>query len=353
MAATPIDLSRRGQSGGPSRPAGGTTRQVPHNLQAEESLLGAMLLSREAIAVAVEAISATDFYRPVHRHIFEAITALYAQGEGADPVTGADELSRAGLLDAVGGLPALLDLQGNTPAISNAARYAHIVEEHALLRRLIGAASEIAELGYEVPDDVEAAVDRAESLIFEVAQRRVTDTIAPLHDLLGKSLDRLEALYGRAEGITGIPTGYLDLDEQLSGLQPGSLVIVGARPSMGKALALDTPLPTPGGWTTMADVRAGDEVVDARGVPCRVVYTSPIFLGNRCYEVAFDDGSTIVADAGHRWLAYDLAAWKSHRSRSDRAAAGPPPNPRLARDQTARIRHARVVTTQDMVDEGV
>jgi replicative DNA helicase len=234
MAATPLDLSRRGQSGGPSRPAGGTTRHVPHNLQAEESLLGAMLLSREAIAVAVEAISASDFYRPVHGHIFEAITALYAQGEGADPVTVADELSRAGLLDAVGGLPALLDLQGNTPAISNAARYAHIVEEHALLRRLIGAASEIAELGYEVPDDVEAAVDRAESLIFEVAQRRVTDTIAPLHELLGKSLDRLEALYGRAEGITGIPTGYLDLDEQLSGLQPGSLVIVGARPSMGK-----------------------------------------------------------------------------------------------------------------------
>src|SRR3954465_1807900 len=140
MSATPLDAARRR----PNAPAasGGAVRQVPHNLQAEESLLGAMLLSREAIAVAVEAISADDFYRPVHGHIFDAICSLYAQGEGADPVTVADELGRAGLLESVGGLPALLDLQGNTPAISNAAHYARIVEEHALLRRLIGVASE-------------------------------------------------------------------------------------------------------------------------------------------------------------------------------------------------------------------
>ena len=193
-----------------------------------------MLLSRDAIAAAVEICGADDFYKPAHGHIFEAVCSLYGQGEPADPVTVADELRRAGLLDAIGGPATLISLQANTPATANAGRYARIVEEHALLRRLIGVAGEIAEIGYAVPDDVEAAVDRAESMVFEVAERRVTDTLKPLHDLLSDSLDRLEALYDRGESITGVPTGYLDLDERLSGLQPSNLIIVGARPAMGK-----------------------------------------------------------------------------------------------------------------------
>jgi replicative DNA helicase len=193
-----------------------------------------MLLSRDAIAAAVEVCDVEDFYKPAHGHVFEAVISLYGQGEPADPVTVADELSRADLLEAVGGMPALIGLQADTPATANASRYARIVEEHALLRRLIGVAGEIAELGYSVPDDVEAAVDRAESMVFEVAERRVTDSLRPLRELLSDSLDRLEALYGRGESITGVPTGYVDLDERLSGLQKSSLVIVGARPAMGK-----------------------------------------------------------------------------------------------------------------------
>jgi replicative DNA helicase len=209
-------------------------RVPPHNLQAEESVLGAMLLSRDAIAAAVETCAADDFYKPAHGHIFEAVCSLYGQGEPADPVTVADELRRANLLDAIGGPATLISLQANTPATSNASRYARIVEEHALLRRMIGVANEIAEMGYAVPEDIEAVVDRAESMVFEVAERRVADTLKPLHDLLSESLDRLEALYDRGESITGVPTGYLDLDERLSGLQPSNLVIVGARPAMGK-----------------------------------------------------------------------------------------------------------------------
>src|SRR6202022_1730921 len=198
------------------------------------SLLGAMLLSRDAIAAAVETCGTDDFYKPAHGHIFEAICSLYGQGEPADPVTVADELRRASLLEAIGGPATLISLQANTPATANAGRYARIVEEHALLRRMIGVANEIAEIGYGVPDDVAAVVDRAESMVFDVAERRVTDTLKPLHDLLSDSLDRLEALYDRGESITGVPTGYLDLDERLSGLQPSNLVIVGARPAMGK-----------------------------------------------------------------------------------------------------------------------
>jgi replicative DNA helicase len=215
-------------------------RVPPHNLEAERSLLGAMLLSKEAVAVAVEIVrSADDFYKPAHGHVYDAVTTLYAAGNAVDAVTVADELGRLGLLDLVGGLPALFEMQAATPATSNAARYATIVEEHALLRRLIGAAGQIADLGYELPDDVAAAVDRAESLVFEVAQRRVTDSLAPLRDLLSAKLDHLEALYERGETITGVPTGYVDLDERLSGLQPSNLVIVGARPAMGKtSLAL-------------------------------------------------------------------------------------------------------------------
>jgi replicative DNA helicase len=209
-------------------------RVPPHNLQAEESLLGAMLLSRDAIAAAVELCVADDFYKPAHGHVYEAICSLYGQGEPADPVTVADELRRAALLDAIGGPATLISLQANTPATANAGRYARIVEEHALLRRLIGVANEIAELSYAVPDDVEAALDRAESMVYAVAERRVADTLKPLHELLSDSLDRLEMLYDRGESITGVPTGYIDLDERLSGLQPSNLIIVGARPAMGK-----------------------------------------------------------------------------------------------------------------------
>ena len=215
-------------------------RTPPSNLQAEESLLGAMLLSKDAIAVASEGLTAADFYKPAHGHIFDAITALHGAGEPADPVTVSEELKRAGLLDAVGGAATLVTLQANTPAVSNAARYAKIIEELALLRRLIGVAGEIAEMSYDLPDDVTKTIDRAETLVFEVAQHRVTDTLAPIHDLLDANLDRLEHLYERGEAITGVPTGFLDLDELLSGLQPNALYILGARPSAGKtALALN------------------------------------------------------------------------------------------------------------------
>ncbi len=217
-----------------SSPRPERVRTVPHNLDAEESLVGAMLLSRDAIATAGEACAADDFYKPAHAHIFRAVSDLYARGEPVDAVTVADELSRAGLLELIGGPATLVTLAAETPSVANAGRYARIVEEHALLRRLIGAATEIAEIGYDVPEDVAGALDRAETLVFEVAQRRATDTTKPLKELLAQALDNLEALFERHEAITGVPTGYRDLDERLSGLQPSNLVIVGARPGMGK-----------------------------------------------------------------------------------------------------------------------
>src|SRR5487761_754430 len=232
MAKSSEDLRRRSRPAGPVSVIGG--RIPPHNLEAEESLIGAMLLSRDAISAAIERCGDADFYKPSHAQIFSAITSIYNRAEPADAVTVAEELRRAGVLEDIGGAAVLVALQSNTPAISNASRYASIVEEHALLRRLIGVANEIAELGYGLPNDVIAAIDQAESMVFEVAQRRTVDSVAPISDLLGETLDRLEQLIDRGEEITGVPTGYTDLDRLLAGLQPSNLVVVGARPSMGK-----------------------------------------------------------------------------------------------------------------------
>ena len=236
------------------------SRVPPHDLTAEESLLGAMMLEPEAIAAAAGVVRADDFYKPAHSHIFDAVHALYAGGQPVDPVTVADELRRNGLLETVGGHQVLVDVMASTPATTNAAGYARIVEEHALLRRLIGIAGEIAEIGYSMPEDVTKALDRAEAMVYDVNQRRVIDSTSKIEDLLGLNLDRLEQLYGRGDAITGVPTGYVDLDELLSGLQPSNLVVVGARPSMGKCVAWDTPIvdPATGELRTAADLhRAG------------------------------------------------------------------------------------------------
>ncbi len=235
MMVESIDAARRRHQ------APSPTRIPPHNLEAEESLLGAMLLSQEAIAAALEVgLSSMCFYKPAHGHVFDAIAHLYGEGAPADPVTVAEVLSRHGHLEAIGGPATLISLQARTPAIGNATRYGRIVEEHALLRRLIGAGGDIVELGYSLPDDVGAAVDEAEARVFDVAQHRVAESISPLREVLERQLDHLESLGEQGLAITGLPTGFRELDKQLSGLQPSNLIVLGARPSMGKtALALN------------------------------------------------------------------------------------------------------------------
>ena len=208
---------------------------LPHNRDAEESVLGAMLLSPGAIIDVTDIITSADFYSPRHGHIFQAIINVDLRGERPDPVIVADELSRQGLLDMCGGSPALVSLQAGTPTITGAGHYARIIYEHAQLRRMIGAANEINQLGYSIPHDVPAAVDRAEQILFEAAGHVRRTGISTLEDVLSIGLDRLEKLYDSGETITGVPTGFADLDKSLLGLQPGALYIVGARPAMGKS----------------------------------------------------------------------------------------------------------------------
>ncbi len=229
----------QGGPGGLASVGGSGPRVPPYDLDAEESLLGAMLLSSDAVSAAIQACRAADFYKPAHGHIFAAVASLFEAGEPVDAVTVADELRRSGVLDQIGDPTVLVSLQANTPSLANAAHYARIVEEHALLRRLIGVAGDLAELGYSVPDDVTAAVDEAERMIFDLAERRTADSVEALRNLIGPSLDRIEELSHRSSRITGVATGFGELDDILAGLQPASLTIVGARPAMGKtSLAL-------------------------------------------------------------------------------------------------------------------
>src|SRR3984957_1850187 len=215
-------------------PVPGGTRVPPNDVDAEESLLGAMLLSNDAASVGIEKCSAADFYKPAHGHIFGAIRALMERGEAIDAGTVTDELKRSGVLEQVGDPSIFISLQANTPSIANARHYAQIVEEHALLRKLIGVAGDIADIGYSVPEFVKAAVAVAEKIVFIVGQRHTVDTMRPLQVLLGEGLDRIEELGKRGSEITGVATGDHELDKILRGLQPSTLNIVGARPGMGK-----------------------------------------------------------------------------------------------------------------------
>ncbi len=211
-----------------------STRIPPNNVQAEESLLGAMLLDTRAIGAAAEVgLSAGDFYRPAYGHLFDAIVGLYSRGAPADLVTVAEELRRAELLDLIGGPSVLVTLQAGVPSIGNAGRYARIVAEHSLLRRLIAAGGDIADMGYSLPADVDAAVDLAEQRVYELRARSEVPTAAPLREVLAEWLNVIEARVENGGRIER-PTGWADLDRVLGGLHPGRLMVVAARPGMGK-----------------------------------------------------------------------------------------------------------------------
>jgi replicative DNA helicase len=209
-------------------------RVPPHSIEAEESVLGAMLLSETSISDVLDKLRSDDFYKPAHRKIFDAVVGLFGRGEAVDFVTVAEELRRSALLEGVGGKAYLFHLVNSVPAASNASYYARIVEETSLLRRLIEATQEAAALAFESAEDVDHIVDQVEQTIFNVAQKRLGDRFSHIRDLLHDHLEHVEALSMKGGAITGVPTGFIDLDNITSGLQPSNLLIVAARPSFGK-----------------------------------------------------------------------------------------------------------------------
>ena len=286
----------------------GDDRLPPQDVHAEQSVLGSMLLSKDAIADTVEVLRGVDFYRPAHESIFEAILDLYGRGEPADAVTVADELTKRGQLARVGGGAFLHQLISSVPTAANAGYYAHIVAERAVLRRLVEAGTRIVQLGYaQGGGDVEDIVNAAQAEVYGVSEKRGGEDYHKLGDILELTVDEIEVASGKSGEMTGVPTGFTDLDALTNGLHPGQMIVLAARPAMGKALALDTPLPTPTGWTTMGQVEVGDLVMGSDGRPTQVVAATEVMLGRPCFEVEFSDGSVIVADAEHQWAVQGLS----------------------------------------------
>ena len=207
----------------------------PQNLEAEESVLGAMLLSPVAVGTVSEILDASAFYRESHAKIYRAALALWGKGEPVDAITLADELDGRAELEEVGGQARVAELAALVPAASNVEHYARIVKEMATLRGLIRAGQEIVRLGQEREGEVTDLVDRAEQIVFELGQQKVTSDFSHIQVLLKESFERITHLYEAGAEITGVPTGYKELDLLTSGFQPGNLVILAARPSMGKS----------------------------------------------------------------------------------------------------------------------
>lgn len=215
-------------------------RIPPHNLEAEQAVLGCMLLDSDVIPTVAELIRSTDFYRDDHREICEAIIDITEKAGPVDIITVSEQLQSRGTLDAVGGLDYLAAITSAVPTTANARHYAKIVEEKSLLRKLIKAASEISAAGYEASEEAAFVLDKAEKSIFDILQKRSTQGFTHIKDVLLDTFIRLEELYNSKGFVTGIPTGFTDLDYKTSGLQNSDLILIAARPGMGKtAMALN------------------------------------------------------------------------------------------------------------------
>jgi replicative DNA helicase len=214
-------------------------RTPPHDIAAEQCVLGGMMLSKDAISDVLDVIKATDHYRPAHQVVHETILDLYGRGEPADAITVAAELTKRGDIAKVGGAPYLHTLIASVPTAANAGYYARIVRERAILRRLVEVGTRIVQLGYAGDADADELVDRAQAEVYGVTERRVTDDYLPLSEILNEALVEIEAIENRST-MTGVPTGFADLDHLTNGLHAGQMIVIAARPALGKStLALD------------------------------------------------------------------------------------------------------------------
>ena len=205
----------------------------PHSLEAEQSVLGAMIVDKEAINTAVEIIMPDDFYKEANKEIYETILELYNKNEPVDLITLSEEMKRRNTLDSVGGIGYLTSLSGGVATTANVEYYCKIVEEKSTLRQLIKSCDEIVSKSYENSEDVNAIIEKAEKNIFDITQGRNRDGFFPIKDVLLESFTKIEELSMKGDGLTGLTTGFIDIDEKLSGLQKSDLVLA-ARPSMGK-----------------------------------------------------------------------------------------------------------------------
>ena len=293
----------------------GEGRVQPQDLEAETSVLGALLLDQAAITRVLDFLSPEDFYRENNAQIYRAALNLFREGEPIDNVTLAAELEKLGVLERIGGRAHLALIQDAVPTAANVEHYARIVKDKAYKRRLISAGSQVTALGFDDSLDAEEAVNQAQAHVYAISEDKVGSGMERIYDLLKPAMDRIDAQMASGGGVIGIPSGFHDVDRLTNGFKQSDLIVVAGRPSMGKALALDTPVPTPNGWTTMGDLRVGDQVFDDRGFACTVTFATPVQEGRECYGILFSDGERIVADADHQWSVLSREASPGGRDR--------------------------------------
>nr|WP_202628000.1 replicative DNA helicase [Cellulomonas sp. APG4] len=218
------------------RPDAGFDRTPPQDIAAEQSVLGGMMLSKDAIADVIEQLKGPDFYRPAHELVYEAILDLYGRGEPADAVTVAGELTKRGEISRIGGAPYLHTLISMVPTAANAGYYARIVRERAVLRRLVEAGTRIVQLGYATDGgDVDDIVNNAQAEVYAVTETRTSEDYLPLAEIINGTMEEIEAAGARGDGMVGVPTGFSELDKLTNGLHPGQMIVLAARPAIGKS----------------------------------------------------------------------------------------------------------------------
>ena len=287
-------------------------RLPPHSVEAEQAVLGGLLLSNQSWDRIGDLISESDFYRADHRLVWRAITRLIEENKPADVLTLSEALKITGEIQDVGGLAYLHQLASGTPSAANIRRYAEIVRERAIMRKLAEVGTTIADSAYS-PQGREALqlLDEAETKILEIGEKggRSSESFVEMSKVLAEVMSRLDELHRNPNAVTGVATGFVDLDEQTTGLQPGDLVIVAGRPSMGKAQSLDSLVKTRTGWMRMGKLQIGDALASIDGEPSIVTGIFP--QGSRLvYRLTFSDGRSAEACAEHLWRVH-CPSWES------------------------------------------
>lgn len=278
-------------------------KQPPHNEEAEASLLGAVLIDSDAIVKIADVIIPTDFFDPKHQRIYEAVLKLYEKRSAVDVLTLTDQLRNTGYLEMVGGPAYLTELTNFVPTASHVEQYAEIVAQKALRRRLITASQDIGKFGYDEATSLRDLIEQAETRLFEVSQQHVQQNVVSLETILEQSFERLDELHRDKKKIRGIPTNFKDLDDILAGLQRSDLIVLAARPSMGKAQPLDAKVLTTDGWKQMRNIKVGDALASIDGNPSLVTGVFPQGI-KQIYKITFSDGRSTECCGEHLWQVY-------------------------------------------------
>jgi replicative DNA helicase len=276
---------------------------LPSNIEAERSILGAIILDNAVCNQAIELLRREDFFLDSHRRIYEKMVALSERGTSIDLITLSEELRKAAEFEQVGGATYIASLIDGVPRTDTIEHYAKIVKEKSQLRKLITASNQIIASCFDEEDDPEIIIDRAEALIFQIAEDRVRQGFQYIGEVAQRRLEQIEQMAGRPEMITGVPTGFTDFDQMTSGLQRQELVIIAARPSMGKAQPLDAKVLTESGWKTMGEIEVGDDLASVDGRPSTVIGVYPQGV-KPIYKVTFSDGRATECCGEHLWRVY-------------------------------------------------